>query len=471
MPVKVSRMPRSIIRSKLFSPLAELKPVAVRAGEFLFISGQTPHDPTSGELVTSIDQIRQRAKGRLDFSAYESLFDQVIPGPVAAQTFTVLANMEGILAENQMSLEHVVKVNIYLTDFQNLTAFRRIWRTFFPVPTTACSIVGISTAGMNPNVLVTLDCMAVLPEKIPVENILRIPSEGIHVGLGCAAVKAGDLIFVSGHVGSDREGRPILKCKDVGKDAKKLIETIPMATPRTEATVAQMWSINEQINGLLERIGSSGDNILIQNYFVKSMAYDFFNVLPVNRIFYPKFPPAATGFGYPAVSGSNECNVQVEVVATVPGRKEALDFGPELTRPTTHYTMATKSGPYIFLSGRAGINWQQNGAPVVTAKDLSSWNGQHIMVGRLDQEKPVFVQAWYCYEAIRRIVEQVGASLEDVAKTNIYLMNVDDLPLVERARNYFFKDLPPAETVIPISQCTMHRELVVEVEPIVVMRA
>jgi len=38
----------------------------------------------------------------------------------------------------------------------------------------------------------------------------------------------------------------------------------------------------------------------------------------------------------------------------------------------------------------------------------------------------------------------------------------EDLMLVERTRNYFFEDSPTVETGIPITQCAMHRELVVE---------
>ena len=93
-------MPKSIVRSKVFSPLAQSRPVAARAGEFLFLSGQTPHNPETGELVTSIWDIKDRAKGILDLREYESLFDRVIPGPVAAQTFTILANIEAVLSEN-----------------------------------------------------------------------------------------------------------------------------------------------------------------------------------------------------------------------------------------------------------------------------------------------------------------------------------------------------------------------------------
>ncbi len=431
-------MPKSIVQSKTFSPLAQFKPIAARGGDFLFLSGQTPHDPETGKLVTSIQDIKDRAKGILDMNEYESLFDRVIPGPVAAQTFTILANIKAVLSENNMSMEHIVKANIYISNFQDLAAFHRVWKKFFPKPTTASSVIGISTAGMNPEIRVMMDCIAALPEKIPPGQIQRLLSDKPHVGFGeCSAVKAGDLIFVSGHVGVDHEGKAILKCKEVGKEAETYIKKMPTATVRTEATVAQFWSINEQINESLKKIGSSGDNILIQNFFAKTMTSELFNCFPVNTIFYPKNPPAGTGFGYPSIFGNNDLHMQVEVIAAVPGKKEVFNFGSELTKPTTHYSMATKSGKYIFLSGRAGINWQKNGDPVVLPSDLAPWNGQHIMVGRLDQEKPVYLQAWYCYEAIRKIVEQTGAKLDDVVKTNIFLMDAADLPLVERDSQLF----------------------------------
>ena len=38
----------------------------------------------------------------------------------------------------------------------------------------------------------------------------------------------------------------------------------------------------------------------------------------------------------------------------------------------------------------------------------------------------------------------------------------EDLILGERTRDYFFEDSPTVETGIPITQCTMHREVVVE---------
>jgi len=189
-----------LFNQRFFSPLAQSKPVAVRAGEFLFLSGQTPHDPETGKLVMNLQDIKDRAKGILDVDEYGSLFDRVILAPMAAQAFTILANIKDLLSENGLSLEHIVKTNVYITNFQDLPVFHRIWRKFFPKPTTACSVAGISTVGMHSKIRLIVDCIAALPEKIPLSRIQRFPSENPQVGFGgCAAVKAGDLIFISGH--------------------------------------------------------------------------------------------------------------------------------------------------------------------------------------------------------------------------------------------------------------------------------
>ena len=466
------RMSKSVVYSHIFSSLAQEKMVAARAGEFLFLAGQTPHDPETGRLVTGLQDIKLRAKGILDIDEYGSLFDRVISGPMAAQAFTILANIKDILSENGMSMEQIVKSNIYITNFQDLGVFYRIWKKFFPKPTTACTVFGISRVGINPKIRVTMDCIAALPEKIPLGKIERFPSDRPEIGLGgCAAVKAGDLIFISGHVGINSQGRAILKCREVSKEAQAFIESVPMATARAEASVAQFWSINKQIGDLLRRIGSSGENILAFHTFARTMTHELYSTQPVRNIFYPEQPPTGTSFGCPSILGNEDLCLQIEAIATVPGKKEAFRFETGLTKPTAHYSMVTKAGQYAFLSGRAGINWQSNGDPIVFPNDLAPWDGQHIMVGRLEQEKPAFLQAWHVYEETKRIIEQIGATLDDVVKTGIFLTDLSDFPLVERARNYFFKETPPVETVVPVSQITMHPELVLEMEPFLVMES
>ena len=79
----------------------------------------------------NLQDIKDRAKRILDVDEYGSLFDRVILAPMAAQAFTILVNIKDLLSENGLSLEHIVKTNVYITNFQDLPVFHRIWRNFF----------------------------------------------------------------------------------------------------------------------------------------------------------------------------------------------------------------------------------------------------------------------------------------------------------------------------------------------------
>lgn len=70
----------------------------VRAGELLYLSGQTPILPDSGLLVD---------------------------GDVTAQTTRVFANLAAVLAAAGLALDDVIKVNVYLTDMADFPAMNR----------------------------------------------------------------------------------------------------------------------------------------------------------------------------------------------------------------------------------------------------------------------------------------------------------------------------------------------------------
>jgi len=90
---------------------------AVKAGDFLFCSGQIPLDPATGEMVD---------------------------GDVRAQTEQVMKNMAAVLKAGGASLERVVKTNIYLIDLGDFGAVNETYGDFFPgdPPARACVQVG-----------------------------------------------------------------------------------------------------------------------------------------------------------------------------------------------------------------------------------------------------------------------------------------------------------------------------------------
>jgi 2-iminobutanoate/2-iminopropanoate deaminase len=89
---------------------------AVRAGGFLFVSGQIPLDPQTGGLVD---------------------------GDVRAQTRRVLQNIAGILTAAGGSFDRVVKTTVYLVDMNDFAAMNEVYATFFGTPAPARATVQV----------------------------------------------------------------------------------------------------------------------------------------------------------------------------------------------------------------------------------------------------------------------------------------------------------------------------------------
>ncbi|WP_083531280.1 RidA family protein [Pararhizobium antarcticum] len=75
---------------------------AVRAGDFVYVSGQVP--TVDGEVIT---------------------------GNIVAQTEQVIANIKAVLALADCTLEHVVKVNVWLDDARDFSSFNAVFQKHF----------------------------------------------------------------------------------------------------------------------------------------------------------------------------------------------------------------------------------------------------------------------------------------------------------------------------------------------------
>ena len=97
---------------------------AIRAGGFLFISGQIPLDPESG---------------------------QVVDGDVAAQTHRVMQSLGAILKAAGASYEHVVRTTIFLTDLTDFALVNDVYGSYFaaPAPTRATVQVAALPKGVS----------------------------------------------------------------------------------------------------------------------------------------------------------------------------------------------------------------------------------------------------------------------------------------------------------------------------------
>ena len=89
---------------------------AVWAGDLLYLSGQTPIDPANGELIK---------------------------GDIQAQTHRAFDNLEAVLKDAGLSMDHVIKCNVYLTDMANFADMNKAYGTRFNRPYPARTTIGV----------------------------------------------------------------------------------------------------------------------------------------------------------------------------------------------------------------------------------------------------------------------------------------------------------------------------------------
>lgn len=93
----------------------------VRAGNLLFVSGQTPRDPATGQIIgTTVEE----------------------------QTRVTLANLQRVITTAGATLEQVVSVTVYLADENDWGTFDQIYRTVFSAPYPTRAVVGASLRGI-----------------------------------------------------------------------------------------------------------------------------------------------------------------------------------------------------------------------------------------------------------------------------------------------------------------------------------
>lgn len=106
---------------------------AVKAGGFLFISGQIPLDPKTGSVVGNTIEL---------------------------QTEQVMKNLIAILACQKLGLEHVVKTTVFITQMSEFPRFNEVYATFIKAPYPARATVEVSK--LPKGVFVEIEAIAVL---------------------------------------------------------------------------------------------------------------------------------------------------------------------------------------------------------------------------------------------------------------------------------------------------------------------
>ena len=104
---------------------------AIKVGNMLFVSGQIPVNPATGEA----------------------------PADIAQQAHQSLRNLKALVEEAGLSLADVVKTTVFLADINDFAAINEVYATYFaqPFPTRSCVAVKDLPKGVG----IEIECIAV----------------------------------------------------------------------------------------------------------------------------------------------------------------------------------------------------------------------------------------------------------------------------------------------------------------------
>ena len=105
---------------------------AVEANGMVFVSGQLPVDPATGEFV---------------------------PRGIKELTHRSLTNIKNILAEEGLTMQHIVKTTVFLADINDFAEMNEVYATFFEGVAPARSAMAVKT--LPKGARVEIECIAV----------------------------------------------------------------------------------------------------------------------------------------------------------------------------------------------------------------------------------------------------------------------------------------------------------------------
>ncbi|CUS76447.1 endoribonuclease L-PSP [Candidatus Kryptonium thompsonii] len=133
---------------------------------------------------------------------------------------------------------------------------------------------------------------------------------------------------------------------------------------------------------------------------------------------------------------------------TISGGKveKKVVYTEKAPKPIGPYSQAIIAGDFIFTAGQIPIDPKTN---QVVQGDIK------------EQTRQVF-------ENLKAILEEAGATFDDVVKVTVYMKDLSEFPAMNEVYSEYFKSSPPARTTVEVSR--LPRDVKIEIDLIAVKK-
>ena len=338
----------------------------VLAGDYFYVSGQGAAN-TDGKMATDFE----------------------------GQAEQTVQNVQAILRAADLTLKHVVYVQVYLENLQNLPALNRVFSKYFPDNPPARAVLGVAKLIGTP---VEINAVAVrnLEDKKPVTLAGVQWNEPASPG-----VLTKDRLFVSGMLGRD------LKTGAVPTD------------PADQVSLAL-----EGMQKVLAAAGLDMQNMVFVNpYLTIAIPMKIMNSIYAKHFEFGNTPARATIEVESLPEGSH---IEFTGVA-VRDLSARLAVRPKNMPPSPTASPCVFAGDTFYCSAKSGFIPGPNGG---------------VFVERIDQQ---------LRQTMRNLLdnlEEAGLDFQSVVATNVYLDNLDEFQSMNKLYSKYFKGTLPARTTI-----------------------
>ena len=118
---------------------------------------------------------------------------------------------------------------------------------------------------------------------------------------------------------------------------------------------------------------------------------------------------------------------------------------PKLAQTRGIFSHGTRAGNMVFVSGQVAFDAQQQ---IVGLGDIKAQTRQVL-------------------ENIKAVLEEAGATMDDVVKVTVFITDMGHFPQIHEVRAQYFKDDYPASTMVEV-KALAHPDLLIEMEAVAV---